>query len=341
MKRVSIADVSLAVGLSRGTVSRAFNRNRSDISDETRKRILEVSRRMGYFPNLSARGLVKGTTECIGVVIPDLRNPFLCEMVTEIENFASEKGYSALLALNDGDFQTQEAILSKMAAGQVDGIIITPCEERRTIASLNRIARKKPMVCLKKFAGLRCDMVSFDDAMGVQIMVEHLMAKGHSRIAYLCPDEPEWTVALRRSSFTAAMKDAGLRPRVVSTGDSEPGSAGFEKLVLELLEPTARPTAIFAYDDFLAVHAIRILRGRGMKIPGDVSVAGFDNISLGELMEPRLSTVAIDGTALGKNAIETIFSKIEAKDDKFERLHDVRLIPKLVERDSVSEPIGD
>ncbi|HOK03731.1 MAG TPA: LacI family DNA-binding transcriptional regulator [Victivallales bacterium] len=335
-KKISINDVATALGISRGTVSRAFNDNRKDINPETRQRILEAAKRMGYYPDMSARRLVKGKTECIGIIVPDLRNPFLCEMVTEIEKYTISKGYSALLSLVDNNIENQEKILTRMKSGQVDGIIITPCEHRKTVQMLNKVASQKPLVSLKKIFGLKCDIVSFDDSLGVQMMTEYLISKGHKKIVYLCPEEPELTVQVRFTAYKMSMENASLESKVVNLCTEDRDSDQYIEMIEGIFNSPYSPTAIFAYDDMIAINLIKTLKNMGVKVPDDISIVGFDNISFGEMIDPPLTTVAIDGAALGKNAVETIFSKIENQQG-FESIHELKLIPKLIERASVSQ----
>lgn len=333
-KKVSINDVAKAVGLSRGTVSRAFNDHRNDISEKSKEYILSVARKMGYYPDRSARSLVKGKTESIGLVVPDLKNPFLCQMVTEIEKYSKEKGYSVLLSLIGDEIDEQEKVLNRMKSGLVDAVIITPCEHNRSAAMLNKVLRSRPIVSLKKLLGLRCDIVSFDDGLGVELMIEHLFSNGHKRIVYFSPSSPAWTVEVRSTAYKLAMEQKNLTPKLIKVKNSEFCYEKYLHLIEELLNERNPPTAIFAYDDIIAVNLIRTLKQMGLKIPEEISVVGFDNISIGEIIEPPLSTVAIDGAALGKNALDIIFTKLDNKDG-YDSLHDIKLIPKLIERNSV------
>ena len=210
MKKITIEDVAKASGVSRGTVSRAFNQ-RSDIKKGTRKKVLEIARDLNYLPNSSARGLAKGCSECIGIIVPDLLNPFFAEMVTFIEHSARKHNLSASLALTNGNLALQEEVMIRMASGQVDGIIITPCESNDSIKLLNWINNRIPVVALKNIDGLECDTVICNDNLATKLILEHLLKLGHKRIAFLSPELPLYSVEQRLNAYKSTLKSLELK----------------------------------------------------------------------------------------------------------------------------------
>ena len=261
MKKVSIEDIAKATGVSRGTVSRAFNQ-RSDIKKETREKVLEIARKLNYLPNSSARGLAKGCSECVGIVVPDLLNPFLSEMVTYIERSVRKHNLSASLALTDGEMPLQEDIMMRMAAGKVDGIIITPCENPESVKLVNWINTRVPVVALKQFEGMECDTVICNDNLASKLILEHLLDLGHQRIAFASPVSPGWSVGQRFDAYKHTLNSLGIKYNkhfVCNSGKTSTENCGFDEMVKALLKmpPEERPTAIFAYDDIIALHLIR------------------------------------------------------------------------------------
>ena len=339
MKKITIEDVAKASGVSRGTVSRAFNQ-RSDIKKETRKKILEIARDLNYLPNSSARGLAKGCSECIGIIVPDLLNPFFAEMVTSIERCARKHNLSATLALTNGNMTLQEEIMIRMASGQVDGIIITPCESNESIKLLNWINNRIPVVALKNIDGLECDTVVCNDSLATKLVMEHLLKLGHTRIAFLCPDAPLYSVEQRLGAYKNTLKSLGIKYNkhfICTTKESSKESCDFKKVVKTLLKmsPEERPTAIFAYDDIIALNLILALQNVGISVPEDISVAGFDNISMSELASVPLTTVAVDTARLGEAAIEILQNKLKHNNKK--EVSNITLFSELFVRKSTSK----
>ncbi len=339
--RISIDDIARFSGVSRGTVSRAFN-ERSDISRKTRAKVLEIARKHNYFPNNSARGLAKGKTECIGIVVPDLRNPFMPEMITAIEKAAMKHGFSALLAISDGNTEMQSSILTRMASGQVDGIITTPCETSESLRMLNAINPKIPVVSLKNFDGLRCSSVVYNDRIGVQQMIEHLVSLGHSRIAFVSPppSEARWTVSARYSAYDEILESMNLKYRMNYElfPDTNP-SEMWKHIGKSIFDSGNRnpPTALLAFDDIIAIHLLKAAEAYGKKVPSDISIAGFDNISFSAISSIPLTTVCVNRERLGETAMDLLMRRLK-KDIKPEELHHIVLLPELMIRSSTATP---
>ena len=340
MKKISIEDIAIASGVSRGTVSRAFNQ-RSDIKKATREKVLEIARKLNYLPNSSARGLAKGCSECVGIVVPDLLNPFLSEMVTYIERSARKHNLSATLALTDGEMELQEGIMMRLAAGKVDGIIITPCENLESVKLINWINSRMPVVALKQFEGMECDTVICNDNMASKLILEHLLSLGHKRIAFASPEVPEWSVGQRLDSYKSTLKSLGVKYNkhfICDIGKAGQDHFGLEKVVKNVKQtaPADRPTAIFAFDDIIALHLIVALKLAGLSVPEDISVAGLDNISMGELASVPLTTAAASSARLGEVAVDILYNKL--KNDSKKEVSNITLIPELFVRRSTAAP---
>ena len=337
MKKISIEDIAKAAGVSRGTVSRAFNQ-RSDIKKETRDKVLEIARKLNYLPNSSARGLAKGCSECVGIVVPDLLNPFLSEMVTYIERSARKHNLSASLALTDGDIELQEGIMMRMAAGKVDGIIITPCETSESVKLINWINSRVPVVALKQFENMECDTVVCNDNLASKLILEHLLELGHKKIAFASTNEPCWSVELRYNAYKSTMKSLGVKYNKYLVCDNAQDKSSIAKVVKNILQfpDEERPTAIFAYDDIIALHLTLALQETGLVVPDDISVAGLDNISMGELASVPLTTAAASSSRLGEVAIDILCNKL--KNEKNKEVSNVTLIPELFVRNSTAAP---
>ncbi|HCE42531.1 MAG TPA: hypothetical protein DET40_03165 [Lentisphaeria bacterium] len=338
--RISIDDIAKIAGVSRGTVSRAFN-ERSDINAKTREKVLRISKKLNYFPNPSARGLAKGRSECIGIVVPDLKNPFLPEMVSSIGKSAEKYGMSSLLSITDNNIMMQEKILVKMSSGQVDGLLITPCESPESIAMLNTMNSKLPIISLKHFERLQCSSVMFDDMLGAKLIIEHLAELGHKKIAFLSPTSPEWSIKQRLVACNDALQSFNIGYRkhykLQNSGSSHNLWEEIKELVFSGAEKNP-PTAIFAYDDIIALHALKAAESCGLKVPDDISIAGFDNISFSEMAGVPLTTVAVNSERLGETAIDLLMRILKSA-NRHEEIHHIMLKPELIVRKSTSSPV--
>ncbi len=336
---VSIDSIANLAGVSRGTVSRSFNK-RSDISPKTREKVLEIARKNHYFPNSSARGLARGRTETVGIVVPEIINPFLPEMITAIEKAAGKHEMSALLAITEGDISIQEKLLNKMASGQVDGILITPCESVESINMLNHINHKIPLVCLKNFAGLRCSSVSYDDGLGVRLLIEHLYELGHRRIAYIYPAGSRWTVKQRIDAYNVMLDLFSIEYRKLYEINDDPPFEDIWKQITKMIFDSCdhnMPTAILAFDDIIGMHLMKAAETAGYSVPRDISIAGFDNIAFSMLSSVPLTTVCVNRGRLGETAIDILIRQLRSE-IKHEEIHHVTLTPELLVRKSTAAP---
>ena len=335
-KKVTIEDIAKATGVSRGTVSRAFNQ-RSDINKNTRRKVLDAAQKLNYLPNPSARGLAKGKSECIGVVVPNLVNPFLAEMVTRIEASVRDHGMSAILGIVDQDIELQESVLVRMASGQVDGLLITPCEGLESIKQINWINKRIPVVSLKQFDGLECDTVMCNDNMAIKLIIEHLLELGHEKIVFVSPEIPEWSVKQRLNAFnnTLEMLNVKYRKHIqCSYGSHSDNDVVLASTVKELisLKKHEKVTAIVAYDDIIAMHLMKKLQDSGFPVPKSFSLAGIDNIAFSQFGPVSLTSAAADTGRLCEAAIEILINRL--KNDNKDELRNVILKPKLFARES-------
>lgn len=340
-KTVSIHDIARRTGVSRGTVSRAFN-ERADINPQTKAHILAVAQELNYRPNATARRLVRGRTDCIGLLVPDLSNPFLAELVTALEKQVRHQGLTAILALTHDQADLQDDALARMAAGLVDGLIVIPSETAHSVAALNQLNSRFPLVVTKELDGLLCDTVMGDDALAIRQLVDHLAALGHKRIAWVAPVAPEWSVHERLRVFEDARRACRLKPVPgiwlrAGTGQSvnEIKTALAARFAATAAPP---PTALVAYDDIIALHLVRTLRDMGVQIPGQLSVTGFDNITFAAMGEVPLTTVAFDVDEQARLALELLLQRLA---DRHEAPPTHRRIsPTLCVRQSTGPALG-
>ncbi|MFB8244910.1 LacI family DNA-binding transcriptional regulator [Streptomyces sp. NPDC055952] len=325
-RRATIHDVARMAGVSRQTVSRAVN-DQGEIDPGTKERVLEAVRLLDYRPSRFARGLVQKGAVTAGLVIPDLRNPFFPEVAAGVLEAAEQRGWQVVVWDSRIDEARERQALDVLShqADAVIGYFRDPDEV------LTRHIGGVPLVLLERgprqtrFAG-----VGIDAAGGVAAGLGHLHRAGHRRIGML---DGVHGPGPRRQAFLDQVRRLGLpvdEDWVVTCPEHSVagGEAGMERLL------RARPgiTAVFGFNDLIAVGAMRAARRHGRQVPGDLAVLGFDGLSLGELVEPALTTLHIDKGRLGRLAVEQV-ARLRTGEEPL-RGADASVVPELVVRAS-------
>jgi DNA-binding LacI/PurR family transcriptional regulator len=323
---VTIHQVAQAAKVSVSTVSRALNAP-DQVSPETRRVVREVAERLGYQPNRAARGLISGRTGNLGLVVPDIANPFFPPMVKAAQTRAQIADYAVFLCDTDEDPHTEIRALRTMAK-QVDGVVV--CSPRLNDEQTAEVVGLTKVVFLnRRVPGVPA--VLMDNADGMRQAVDHLAALGHRRCAYLDGPRTSWSNQERRNAAVRFGAQAGLE--VVTLGPFAPRyEAG-----LHAADPViaAEVTAVLAYNDLLALGVLTRLAARGVRVPDQVSVVGFDDIAMAGMAAPPLTTVAVPSAAAGRAAVEALLEML-AGDHTEPRV--VELPTQLMVRASTSPP---
>jgi DNA-binding LacI/PurR family transcriptional regulator len=295
----TIHDVARRAKVSVTTVSRAMTQPHL-LRPETRARVLSAAKRLDYHPNRAARSLITGKTGNIGIIVPDLANPFYPGVLRGVQMRAHQAGYAVLLADSEEDAAAEEQLVQTMAK-QVDGVII--CAPFATDAQLRRVANIAPLVLVNRRCG-RIPAALMDSADGMRQVVSHLVAVGHRRCAYLGGPARAWSNRERLRGLRAAARESGLA--LVEFGPFEPkfegGTQGADPAV------ASGATAIIAYNDLIALGVLSRLAARRIRVPTDVSVVGFDNLLYAAMCAPPLTTVAMPMEAAGHVAVELLLA---------------------------------
>jgi LacI family transcriptional regulator len=315
--RTTIDDVARLASVSKATVSRALNPDTEhQVSAVTAKRIKRVATRLGYVPNVMARGLRTKLSMTVGVVIPDLTNPFFPPIVRAIEDHLAAHGYTALLANTDGGAGAEEAAFEALLTRRVDGFIMASGRRGVLDTTIRARAAGIPMVMLNRDVGdTHYPLVVGDDANGVTAAVEHLLALGHRDIVHVAGPADFSTSEVRVRAFLAACgARQGVRPRVV-TASALSVDAG-QHTMNEILDPAPGSrdtlTAIVAVNDLVATGVLRALRAHGLRCPEDVSVVGFNDMAFAEDFAPPLTTVRVPVADMGTEAARLLLRGIES-----------------------------
>jgi len=306
---VRLKDIAARAGVGVMTVSKAL-RDKHDVSPETKTRVKLVAQQLGYVPNSGAQGLRTRTSKLFGVVVSTFTSPIFSRVVLAIEERASEMGYDVLIAQTLDIPEREEACVKRFLARRVDGLFIVPSYRMATEARIYQelLARKVPTVVLGHTVPF-CNQfvnVESDDLLGSYKATQHLLNLGHKRIAFFSgPPATPWTKE-RFEGYGRALREAGLEvdeKLVFQAGRSIEDGA---KAALQLINEISDATAVQTVNDLLAVGCAETLLNQGLKIPGDMSVAGFGNILMSQYSRVPLTTVRQPKYRLGAAAIETM-----------------------------------
>ncbi len=303
----TIYDVARAAGVSTSTVSHVINGTRY-VSDEKKLRVQQAMAELCFRPNSLARSLVRQETQTLALIVPDNVNPFFAELARSIEDHGFAVGYNVLLCNSDRNASKELAYLDMLISKRVDGIIYMTMsahlDQLRPLVD-NRI----PFVTFdREFENI--DAVLLDNERGGYDATRHLIQLGHRRIACIGGPDAQTRSHARIQGHERALAEAGMTtdPRLIQPGDwtYESGQSAAQQL-LDLQDP---PSAIFACNDMMAIGAIAHLRERGLRVPEDVSVAGFDNVSLGAYFLPPLTTLATPIGEVGQRVCQLLLDRI-------------------------------
>jgi LacI family transcriptional regulator, galactose operon repressor len=334
---VSIYEVARIAGVSIATVSRVLN-GKGPVREDTSRRVLQAVESLGYVPHGAARSLSTRRTMNIGVLLPDVHGEFFSEIVRGIDLAARAAGYHVLVSGSHSDLAETAAVLQTLH-GRIDGLILlTPGVGADWLR--RHLPRRLPAVLLNP-PGPEGDhdSIRVDNRLGACLAVEHLLALGHRRIAVLRGpagnDDAAERLAGYREAFAA--RDLAPDPELELPGDFTEKSGVLAGRTLAGLEP--RPTAVFAANDAMAIGCLAALRERGLGVPGDVSLAGFDDIPVARYLTPALTTVSVGSAGiagLGGSAMERLLAVVAAGTGETPR-HDV-VTPVLQVRASTAPP---
>ena len=309
-ERVTISDVASEAGVSMMTVSRVIN-NKGEISDSTRQHVLEVIERLGYRPSGIARGLATKRTGTLGLVVPDIANPFFSDLALGAEDKAYAEGYNIFLCNTKEDPQREAATLESLAEKRVDGLIV--CSSRLADDVLCTALEDHPVAVLVNRRLPDCDagLVYIDDLAGGRLVTEHLLQSGHRAVGFLAGPPTSYSGRQRGDGYRAALDAAGLSYNTAWVRHSSSDVGGGRDVGLALLTDHPELTALFCYNDLVAVGLLQACAELGRRVPDDVAIAGFDDIFLAALVTPPLTTCRAFCYDLGAQVMELLLDRID------------------------------
>jgi DNA-binding LacI/PurR family transcriptional regulator len=322
--------------VSLGTVSHVINRT-APVRERLRERVLEAIRSLGYQPSQLARGLRLNSTNMLGMVIPDITNPFFPGVVRGVEDVAFKGSFRVVLCNTDNDPTKEKAYLDELRSYRPAGLLVIPAAESDLSAELGPpTPNSVPVVCIDRCpADWKGDAVLVANEEGSFRATEHLLKMGHKRLAAIAGPSHLQNALERLNGFRKALAKYGIEiaPEYIQeTGfDRDSGYRGG----IRLLNMLPRPTAIFASNDLMALGALLAARELGLRCPKDVSIIGFDNLDLGMFTDPALSSVHQSGYQMGATAARLLLERIRGKKG---RAQQIVLPTELKIRNSVAPP---
>ncbi len=330
--RVTMADVAREVGVSVMTVSRVVN-DKGDVSEGTRQRVLDAIEQLGYRPSAIARSLATRHTGTLGLVIPDVANPFFAEVARGVEHVAYAEGYNVFLCNTDEDPQRELDILESLEEKRVDGIVL--CSSRLENAHLRAVTESHGAVVLvnRRLQAKEgpTAAVLVDDVAGGRMATAHLLSRGHRAIGFLSGPPGSRSGRGRVEGYRRALRDADIAIEPGWIRPCAPVAEAGRQAAHALLDAHPEITGLLCYNDLVAVGALQACDARGCRVPDALTVVGFDDIPLAALVTPALTTCRIPRHELGVRAVKLLLEQIEGGVDGHK---EIVLPPSLVVRAS-------
>lgn len=332
-QRVTIRDVARAAGVSHQTVSRVIN-NHDKISVATRRRVEEAIRQLNFRPSRTARNLATQRTQTVGLLVPNIANPYFAEVAHGAQEVARASHFSVFLGNTNWDPTAEQQLLHSLASYPVDGIIL--CSARSSDEELSAFCDSYRPIVLggRLFTHPHASLVRSDHRAGMRLVVDHLQRQGHTRIAMLAGPAvaPTMSNALRLNEFCDAMRDASLAvdERWIVHGPLT--MEGGYQSAHRLFTTAPEITAICAHNDLMAIGALKACRESGRKVPTDCAVIGYNDTDLAAMVEPALTSVRVDTFEVGRQQMQRLLEMMGQPEDCFSEL----LLPvtELVQRAS-------
>ncbi len=331
----TMKDVARRAGVSIATVSATLSGN-AFVSTQLKERVNAAIEELGYAPNRMASGLKRGTSTLLGLIVPDITNPFFTGIVQAVQRKAAEQGFTVLLSASD-DMAAREAELVRlMRSHQAAGTIVIPCGSEEDCRKLAGLAGEMPIAAVDNAPlGLGIDTVVIDNRKAAALATDHLLKHGHRSVAIVAGPAHRYVAHERVIGFEQAMEASGLEaaPERMRRGDFHVEAA--REAALSLLSAKKRPTAMFAANNHMLIGVMQAIAELGLAVPKDVSVASIDDFPWAAAVMPALTTVRQPVDAIASAALDCLTTRIAGENPPPQR---IVLEPELVVRQSCAAP---
>jgi DNA-binding LacI/PurR family transcriptional regulator len=307
---MNIQEVAKRAGVSTATVSRTLNRVPT-VDRRLAKRVWKAASELGYYPNKLARGLVAGRSRILGLIVSDITNPFFPEVIQSFEGAAVEHNYEILLVSTQGNPERTEASVRRIIERRVDGVAVFTSGIREELLEQLQ-SRKLPLVLVDaESPPPGTSNLKIDYGRGIRQAVEHLAALRHKKIAFVTGPLTLRSAVTRKNAFEDSLRQIGMQvdPQLVLEGDHtmEGGMCAFGALV----DKGLRPTAVMCSNDLSAIGVMREAYERGVSVPEDISIVGFDDVRIAQFIVPPLTSVRISEAGIGRVAFNALFAELQ------------------------------
>jgi LacI family transcriptional regulator len=328
--RITMTDVAREAGVSLMTVSRVVN-NKDDVSSATRQRVLDIIDNLGYRPSSIARGLVTQRTGTLGLIVPDIDNPFFSGMVRGAEHEAYAEGYSVFLCNTNEDPERERAVLDSLEEKMVDGLIL--CSSRLVDEDLHRIVARFPAVVLvsRRLSKDCVGTVLIDDEDGGWQAARHLLESGHRSIGFLAGPKVSHSTRARLKGYRRAMADYGAAENPSWIEHCSPTIERVQVAARQMLKAHPELTGLICHNDLVAIGVLQVCAEDGIRVPEQLAVIGFDDIPVASIVNPPLTTCHVPRHEIGAQAMRLLLEQISDCEQPYQ---EIVLRPKLVVRSS-------
>lgn len=339
-KKVTISDIAKLAGVSIATVSRVLGRSDYPVRDELKRKIIDIANQAGYKPNVFSQMLRKGKSCEIGIIVPSITNPFYSQLLSAAEQECLSQGYVPFICNSMSNQQLELNHLNMLEERNVAGIILSSVSSGEILIERLKEVQMPLILFDQSFDGYKGDCIQFDFFKGAYLATEYLIQCGHRDIVFASGELDRRSRCLMYEGYKQALKDSNLsvsKRKVIYTSNEE---QNFEKkdyylgqeLGKLLLQKEYLPDAVVTVNDMIAIGLINYLKQENIQIPHDLSVMGFDDIAISEMVTPALSTIHQPATETGSLAAKVLINRIE---DISHDTVQILMQPSLVERDSV------
>ncbi len=328
----TIKDVARLAGVSTTTVSHVINKTRF-VAENTSKKVWAAVDELNYAPSAVARSLKCNSTRTIGMLVTKSNNPFFAEVVHGVESYCYNAGYTLILCNTEGNVEKQHDYLRMLAEKRVDGLLVMCTDLNEQLVALLEKKKDLPVVIMDwGRQHLNTDSIQDNAELGGYLATKHLIERGHRRIGCITGQLDRNTCHDRLAGYKRALQEVEVLPKNewVVEADFECDSA--IEATRKLLSLAEKPTALFCFNDMMALAAISTVRQMGLDVPKDISIIGYDNIDFAAFFSPPLTTIHQPKKRLGKMAIKLLIDRIQNKENKKQI---VNITPELVIRESV------
>lgn len=321
---ITSKDIAQMCGVSRGTVDRALN-NKPRINPDTKVRILKMAEELGYRPDMLASSLARGTTMSIGVVVFDIRNRYFAQLLNAIEIEAKKQKYFINITIQENDPELEKNLIHNLVDRRVDGIILCPVNKGKKFNDFIE-ALSVPVVTIGNFLSKSIPYVGMDERAAIKEATELILTKGYEQIFFVCPP---LSVRDKENIYVHEQRLKGFNEKVDEHKDKtfhvidQKDDYGF---IDELLRCNDKKSALLCSGDIFALEILKYLRKKGVKVPRDIGIMGFDGIDILDYVTPALTTVFNPVEAIGIKAVQNLFELIEGKTIENKCLIDYKVI---------------